>query len=806
MISKTFKTVLALTLLFTVSAVFASAPVLLTNAPVPTNPSAPWAHTDEDSAIFQEDWESGLGDWTTVDVTAAGLTWHIDDFNAYSGNSWWSGDSVIGGYDNHWLQYLISPSIDLSGATNPVLTYMLNYCVEDTAGAASSTAGEYDGWDGCNVWISIDGGNNWTVVTPTTPAYTCQSMYSFGFEWLMGAGIPGWGGTTGGWVDVEMDLTRWAGSDDVKIRFAFCSDPAWCTADDPSLFGMIVDDISIDDGTTNYLENDADGTAFPDEFTLGGGEASGDWWIVDDATSHSPSHCATCVIENHYNLSNAIESPWISIPEGYTTYFTFWLWCEMWDWDGNEDGFLEDYYMFEISQDGVVWDYQILGFYDYGDAGRPGAAAVGWEEYLPGMAFNGNISMDLSSLAGEDIKFRFRVTTDDNDDGGVGDGFHFDDFTVWSTNMLNHDVGAANMIIPFPTSLSNGTIDGTVDLHNYGLQDQPSVAAFVRKDFTDIIPLAPWSSIPSDTFLTWDFSFDVTEIGDYWIDSYTALPGDENTTNDTTAANYIDVTPEHEYELGYDNRGMTDPSGSVYYWEFDPGTGAMAKFTPSEHDIPDEVFDVEYAKIQFDAIGDFTFHIFDAGVTPDVPGAEITSFTESVTVFEIAPNWKTVDISGVPEMVNRTEPFWIWVESNDPNQAKIMGDDLVWGGGHFYTYDGSIVQESTLYEFFIRVVGTGGLSVGDQITLTPDKYELAQNFPNPFNPETSISFSLAKSGHTTLRVYNMLGEEVAELVDGNLTAGIKNYSFDASSLSSGIYFYRLESGDFQVTKKMVLMK
>nr|MBC8277827.1 T9SS type A sorting domain-containing protein [FCB group bacterium] len=229
------------------------------------------------------------------------------------------------------------------------------------------------------------------------------------------------------------------------------------------------------------------------------------------------------------------------------------------------------------------------------------------------------------------------------------------------------------------------------------------------------------------------------------------------------------------------------------------------KFTPADHDIPAEVFSVDEAKIKFFTPGDFTFHVFGEG-TASQPGDEITSFNVNVSTGEVQPNWKIVDLRSIPEMADRTDPFWIWVESIDGAQCNILGDDLVWGMGHYYSYNGTSATEYSLYEFCIRVMGSGALGVGDQITLSPDRYELSQNFPNPFNPETSIAFSLAKDGHTTLRVYNMLGEQVAELANGNMTAGVKNVTFDASQLSSGIYFYRLESGDFTVAKKMVLMK
>jgi hypothetical protein len=89
---------------------------------------------------------------------------------------------------------------------------------------------------------------------------------------------------------------------------------------------------------------------------------------------------------------------------------------------------------------------------------------------------------------------------------------------------------------------------------------------------------------------------------------------------------------------------------------------------------------------------------------------------------------------------------------------------------------------------------------------TPVSYSLNQNYPNPFNPVTNIKFSIPKAGLVKLIVYDISGREVAALVNQNLNAGTFNYDFDASSLSSGIYFYRLTASDFSETKKMMLVK
>ncbi len=85
-------------------------------------------------------------------------------------------------------------------------------------------------------------------------------------------------------------------------------------------------------------------------------------------------------------------------------------------------------------------------------------------------------------------------------------------------------------------------------------------------------------------------------------------------------------------------------------------------------------------------------------------------------------------------------------------------------------------------------------------------YELVQNFPNPFNPATTINFSIQKEGMVTLKVYNILGQEVATLVNEFKNAGAHTINFDASKLSSGIYLYRIDSNGFTQTKKMMLIK
>lgn len=90
--------------------------------------------------------------------------------------------------------------------------------------------------------------------------------------------------------------------------------------------------------------------------------------------------------------------------------------------------------------------------------------------------------------------------------------------------------------------------------------------------------------------------------------------------------------------------------------------------------------------------------------------------------------------------------------------------------------------------------------------MLPNEYVLQQNYPNPFNPVTRIKYSIPVSGHVSLNVYTSLGQLAATIFKGNQQPGNYVAEFNASGLPSGIYMYRLQSGEVSITKKFVLMK
>lgn len=107
---------------------------------------------------------------------------------------------------------------------------------------------------------------------------------------------------------------------------------------------------------------------------------------------------------------------------------------------------------------------------------------------------------------------------------------------------------------------------------------------------------------------------------------------------------------------------------------------------------------------------------------------------------------------------------------------------------------------------YLRVIGPSTVGISTTNGEVPTTYALGQNYPNPFNPSTNINFSLPVSGLAKLVVFDVSGKVVATILNGEKAAGNYTADFDASRLSSGVYFYRLESGSYSETKKMLLVK
>jgi photosystem II stability/assembly factor-like uncharacterized protein len=150
-------------------------------------------------------------------------------------------------------------------------------------------------------------------------------------------------------------------------------------------------------------------------------------------------------------------------------------------------------------------------------------------------------------------------------------------------------------------------------------------------------------------------------------------------------------------------------------------------------------------------------------------------------------------------ILKSTDAGLTWAAQVSGTTASLRGIDL------FSSDDNGITVGAA---GTIRRTTNGGALTGfvQQSNEIPNAYSLSQNYPNPFNPETNLKFQIPVTGFVKLTVFDMLGKEIAALVNNELTAGTYSVNFNASSIPSGTYFYRISAGNFTETKKMILIK
>ena len=164
----------------------------------------------------------------------------------------------------------------------------------------------------------------------------------------------------------------------------------------------------------------------------------------------------------------------------------------------------------------------------------------------------------------------------------------------------------------------------------------------------------------------------------------------------------------------------------------------------------------------------------------------------------------------------------ILLQSAKAQEAQIVVPNSVFGNGGAVISDSQYRIVGTLGQPFIGVAGNPSTinNVGfwyltarelatsvEQIpSSVPKEFRLQQNYPNPFNPTTTIEFALPKKSTVTLKLFDILGREIATLVDAELESGVHKINFDGKDLASGIYFYRIHAEGFLKTKKPMLLK
>jgi hypothetical protein len=255
------------------------------------------------------------------------------------------------------------------------------------------------------------------------------------------------------------------------------------------------------------------------------------------------------------------------------------------------------------------------------------------------------------------------------------------------------------------------------------------------------------------------------------------------------------------------NDGNIDPTDTAWYQSLT--TGGEGSLGPYEG--------LAFAADYYGSANDF--YIDDYLITPNTGGTAPSGSTDSLTFWLTArlstsgdyPDSLDIRVSTTGTNVGDFTLRLGYVLAPKANWTRfafalpiatnrfIAFRYLLYDGGP----NGSNSDKVCLDDVRIARYSSSAVQDGDRL---PTQFALKQNYPNPFNPSTTISFDLQKAGFTTLKVFSLLGEEVATLVNEQLSGGSYKAEFSATNLPSGIYFYQLTSGAFTATQRMLLVK
>jgi hypothetical protein len=266
-------------------------------------------------------------------------------------------------------------------------------------------------------------------------------------------------------------------------------------------------------------------------------------------------------------------------------------------------------------------------------------------------------------------------------------------------------------------------------------------------------------------------------------------------TNESGASNTVNVfvLPASHYELNHDD-GTAEEGFSV-----GPTKLMAVKFSHGGQ------FNLNYVKVYVHTQGTagIVVRVYDANGTDGMPGAQVMPQYQ-YPASSVVAGWNYITLPNPPQM--NDQQFYVAIL--ETTNASQIGLDTSSNGYSYKNVSGSweLVQTG---EILVHAIVEGGVDINDP-SLPPIVLD-ANNYPNPFNPETTISFSIPVSGPTSVKVYNLKGQLVRNLVNENMNAGYQKVVWNGTddshqTVASGIYFYRVNNAGKTITRKMLLTK
>ena len=823
---------------------------------------------------FDGSGDNYLEDYYWVDIANLSdvpVYFHQSAEDSYDGQNWWCADPALSGYLDAWIQVLNTPTITVPDGGK--LSTMMKWGIEDPSGAAV-TGTCTDGWDAANVRISTDGGNTWGLLVGNDP-YDFNYAYGFIYndaDYDCGGSLEnvaaGWGGQSD-WHQVEFDLSSYAGQD-VIIQFAFGSDPSYSTPDDNTIPGFRVDNITVTDGSGNVVFFDnAD-----DQVQMTPANSFEFSWVqlfydYGDITRPGSLGWEVYPPGAPFNGNSQLD---ISEYAGADIKIRLTGRMDENDDGGSGEGlFFDDIHVWKVSVNSlppvtnlnsVAGNAQVVVSWDLPPSEQYDNDEVYYHSNSADNAYYWSIPNEIRF--GSLFTIPFGATTFTIHNARFGAEHNDPTVTDIPTVIEGYNVSPTGIAETTPLYSLNATLTSgdlsQVDIPDWtfegsfliSMQADSNVSMYVDETAqtfysyfrSDDFGFTGWYELVEDGGGTgeWLISVNVSTTGEIIEPEFNVYRSvDGGGFNPTfngmglSTNEYIDnfVSNGTQYcyqvEAVYDGEpsSLAGPTCSVpeaqtiYEIAYDDGTeetsinaGNMnslcVKFTP-------EAYPVDLYRVSFYCVGNENgvqfVNVWDDDGENGGPGTLLlpnfpTTFTGGI--------WTPVSLSQFGVVISDGSFYVGWtelsqvpvgVDADNPSTNSYI--DIGFGSGFepFGTYfEGALMIRA-------EVDSVNALNVVENIDATiPSSFVLEQNFPNPFNPVTNISFGLVTSGLTSIDLFDVNGKKVRQLMNQQLSAGRHSYRLNSSELSSGMYFYTINvegsSGRllFSETKKMILMK